>query len=73
MASPQLHHPGLTLNETLKNGLIVLVSLVWAANFGASLAVPGYTSDASIHAVFMATVGGLFALGGKSDKGGDAK
>lgn len=61
------------MNESLKNALIVLVSTVWAANFTASLVLPGYTSDASIHAVFMATVGGLFALGGKGSKDGDHK
>lgn len=61
------------MNESLKNALIVLVSMVWASNFTASLVLPGYTSDASIHAVFMATVGGLFALGNKSSKDGDSK
>lgn len=48
----------------LANAIIVLVSLVWAGNFLASVFLPGYTPDATINFVFMTIVGGALALRG---------
>lgn len=46
----------------LANAIVVLVSLVWAANFTASVFVPGYQTDSTINFVFMTIVGGALAL-----------
>ena len=56
------------LNERLANAVIALVSLVWATNFGARFLVVGYEPSETINAIFMAIVGGTFAL--KSRGGG---
>jgi hypothetical protein len=48
----------------LANAIIVLVSLVWAGNFLASVFLPGYEPDATINFVFMTIVGGALALRG---------
>lgn len=58
------------LNERLANGVIVLVSLVWATNFAAGLLVDDYKPDQAINAIFMAIVGGTFALKGRGSGGG---
>jgi len=46
----------------LTNAILVLVTLVWAGNFAASVLVPGYVSDPTIHFVFMFIAGGLLAI-----------
>jgi hypothetical protein len=44
---------------------------VWAANFAAGFLIKGYEPDQAINAVFMAIVGGLFALDRRgTDKNG---
>jgi hypothetical protein len=48
----------------LANFVIVLVCLVWAGNFVASLVLPEYRSDSSLNFVFMTIVGGALALRG---------
>lgn len=48
--------------KPLANAIVVLVSLVWAGNFFASVFVPGYQPDSSINFVFMAVVGSALAL-----------
>jgi hypothetical protein len=58
------------LNERLANGIIALVSLVWATNFIAGLLVTDYKPDQAINAIFMAIVGGTFALKGRGGGGG---
>lgn len=57
------------LNERLANVIIGVVTVVWAVNFGAGLVVPGYKPDQTVHAVFMAIVGGTFALKGRNGGG----
>lgn len=54
----------------LANAIIVLVSLVWAGNFLASVFLPGYEPDATINFVFMTIVGGALALRGSGEGGG---
>jgi hypothetical protein len=44
--------------------IVVLVSLVWAGNFLASVFLPGYHPDSTLNFVFMTIVGGALALGG---------
>lgn len=52
----------------LASAIIVLVSLVWAANFIAQFIVDNYRPDVTLNGVFMAIVGGALALSRK-DKG----
>ncbi len=51
------------LNKRLADAIVVIVTIVWFINFLAPL-FPGieYKSDPTIHAVFMAVVGGTLAL-----------
>ena len=53
----------------MANAIIVLVSIVWAANFFLQFIVPSYEPDITLNGVFMAVVG--VALGLQSRKGGD--
>lgn len=61
------------IDETTRRVIIYLVSAVWAANFGAGFVVEDYKPDQAINGIFMAIVGGLFALGAKKngDSGGE--
>ena len=56
-------------SERVRNVIIAVVTTVWAVNFAAGLALPGYQPDQAINAIFMAIVGGLFAIGARA---GDA-
>lgn len=58
------------LDPKIKNGIIIVVTLVWATNFVSGLFLKGYEPDQTINAIFMAIVGGLFALGGRGNTGG---
>lgn len=57
------------LNERVANAIIIVVTVVWAVNFGARFVVAEYEPSESINAIFMAIVGGVFALKGRN--GGD--
>lgn len=48
--------------KTLANSIVILVSIVWAGNFVASVLLPGYTTDSTLNFVFMTIVGGALAL-----------
>lgn len=50
------------INKRLGNVVIVLICVIWAANFGAQFIVPDYKPDPTINMIFMGIVGGLFAL-----------
>lgn len=56
-------------SERVRTVLIGVVTTVWAANFTAGLVVADYEPDQAINAIFMAVVGGLFALGRGKDDG----
>lgn len=62
-------------SERVRNIIIGVVTTVWAVNFVAGLVVADYEADPTIHAVFMSIVGGLFALGARSERngGGDSQ
>lgn len=60
------------LEPKIKNGVIIVVTLVWSTNFVSGLFLKGYEPDQTINAIFMAIVGGLFALGGKGNNGGSS-
>lgn len=58
------------IDPKLKNWIISIVTAVWALNFLVGI-VPwfNYKTDQAYNAIFMAIVGGLFALSAtKSDK-----
>lgn len=57
------------INKRLGNVVIVLVCVIWAANFGAQFIVTDYKPDPTINMIFMGIVGGLFAL--QSRRNGD--
>jgi hypothetical protein len=61
------------LPRPLATAIIVLVSLVWAANFIAQFIVDGYHADVTLNGVFMAIVGGALALSRKDKDGGSGK
>lgn len=58
------------IDETTRRVIIYLVSAVWAVNFGAGFVVEKYEPDQAINGIFMAIVGGLFALGAKDKRNG---
>lgn len=56
-------------NPKLKNGIIIVVTAVWATNFGAGLFIKDYESDPAVQVAFLTIVGGLFALGKGNNSG----
>lgn len=50
--------------------VVVLVSAVWALNFGAGVALDTYETDQAINGIFTAIVGGVIALGKPRDGNG---
>lgn len=50
------------LPQRLASAIIVLVSLVWLANFLLQFIIPGYHPDSYIHGIFTTVIGGAFAL-----------
>lgn len=64
------------ISDRTRTVIIAVVTFVWATNFLAGLVISDYKPSESINGIFMAIVGGLFALGarggggnGKSDGG----
>lgn len=57
------------MGDRTRTVVIAVVTTVWALNFVAGL-IPAihHTPDQSINAVFMAIVGGLFAIGRRGDQ-----
>lgn len=51
-------------------GIMLLVSVVWAADFVANIVIVGYESSELIHVAFMSIVGGALAFARK-DKPSD--
>lgn len=58
------------LPRPLASAIIVLVSVIWAANFVLQFIVPEYHPDVTINGIFMAIVGGALALSRKDGGGG---
>lgn len=60
------------LPKSLANAIVILVTVVWAANFVIQFIVTTYKPDPLIHTAFMAIVGAAFAFSrkDKSDKDG---
>lgn len=60
----------MSLPPALANAIVVLVSLVWAGNFLASVFLPSYEPDSTLNFVFMTIVGGALALRGSAEGSG---
>ena len=60
------------ISRQLASAIIVLVSVVWAANFFLQFVVDTYKPDVTLNGVFMAIVGGALALSRKSGKDDDS-
>lgn len=63
------------LSDRTRTVVIGVVTSVWATNFLAGIVIDSYKPSESINGIFMAIVGGLFALGAresanKKDSGG---
>lgn len=58
------------LPRPLASAIIVLVSVIWAANFVLQFIVSEYHPDVTINGIFMAVVGGALALSRKDSGGG---
>ena len=64
------------IGDRTRTIVIAVVTAVWASNFIASVVVTDYEPTESINGIFMAIVGGLFALGARnngSNGGGSEK
>lgn len=55
------------MSERTRTVLIAVVTTVWAANFAAGMFIKGYETSESINGIFMAIVGGVFALGARRE------
>lgn len=54
------------ISDRVRTVIIGVVTTVWAINFTAGLVVDDYKPSESINGIFMAIVGGLFALGARA-------
>lgn len=61
------------IGPRLKNVIISIVTTVWAINFFAPFVVESYNPSESINGIFMAIVGGLFALGARKNASGNGE
>lgn len=55
--------------KPLATAIIVIVTLVWAINFGAQFLIDDYSPDVAINGIFMAIVGGALALSRRGNNG----
>lgn len=56
------------LPRPLATAIVVIVTIVWAINFGAQFIVDAYKPDVAINGIFMAIVGGALALSRRDNK-----
>lgn len=56
------------IDPRLRSAVIVLVALVWAANFTAPIFNTQYHPDPALNVAFMAVIGALTTLPTKRDK-----
>jgi hypothetical protein len=61
------------IGDRARTVIISVVTTVWASNFLAGLVIHDYKPSESINGIFMAIVGGLFALGARSMDKNDKK
>ena len=58
------------IGDRTRTVIIGVVTTIWAINFLAGLVINGYEPSESINGIFMAIVGGLFALGARKGSNG---
>ena len=61
------------MNERLANAIIIVITTVWAVNFFAGVVVETYEPSEAINAIFMGTVGLLFAIKGRGGGGSNGR
>ena len=61
------------IGDRTRTVIIGVVTTIWAINFLAGLVVKGYEPDQAINGIFMAIVGGLFALGARKNDSNSEK
>jgi hypothetical protein len=61
------------ISDRTRTVIIGVVTAVWAINFSAGLVIVDYKPSESINGIFMAIVGGLFALGARGGNGSNKK
>lgn len=59
------------MSDRTATTVIYVVTGIWVANIVAGIAVPGYQPAESINGVFMAVVGGAFALRARGSNRGE--
>lgn len=59
------------IGDRTRTVIIGVVTTIWAINFLAGLVINGYEPSESINGIFMAIVGGLFALGARKGSNGN--
>lgn len=59
------------LKQRTQVAVILVVTLVWVANFVATLTVEGYRPSESVNAAFAAVIGATVALGSGRKGGGE--
>lgn len=60
------------ISDRTKTAVIGVVTVIWAGNILAGMfQLNGYQPSESINGIFLAVVGGAFALGAKSNKSDD--
>jgi len=56
--------------RSLATAIVVLVSVIWAANFVLQFVIPSWHPDVTINGIFMGVVGTALALSRKDGGGG---
>jgi hypothetical protein len=59
------------ITPQVANGVIIVVTVVWAVSFVVPIVSPGYRADPQVNAIFMGLVGGALALKSRSQEGDD--
>lgn len=57
------------IGERTRTIILAVVTSVWATNFMAGVFIADYRPSESINGIFMAIVGGLFAIGARGGNG----
>ena len=61
------------LNPRMANVVIGVVTGIWVTNFLAGVILESYEADQMINTIFMAIIGGAFALRGRESRDKDSE
>jgi hypothetical protein len=59
------------LSRKMRTIVVLVVTGIWATNIVAGILMDSYEADQAVNGIFMAIVGGVFALGTRGGKGKD--